>query len=167
MVDKSTIKIEKWFGKNKQIAAVRTVKSHITNMFKGTTLVGRLVVEVATTSTAQRPLYCTNPLLSRASSTRWGPCTLISPSTAPLLREALLLRWIRLAWFVSCSQVARWLVQSLMNQLSGTCYINWAVWSGASKYEVLELQASYNLKLSSFSSRIMYGQWKFNFCLGP
>merc|ERR1712127_353653 len=38
MVDKSTIKIEKWFGKNKQIAAVRTVKSHITNMFKGTTL---------------------------------------------------------------------------------------------------------------------------------
>ena len=39
MVDKSTIKIEKWFGKKKQIAAVRTVCSHINNMFKGVTKV--------------------------------------------------------------------------------------------------------------------------------
>jgi large subunit ribosomal protein L9e len=37
MADKDTIKIEKWFGKTKQIAAVRTVKSHIENMFKGVT----------------------------------------------------------------------------------------------------------------------------------
>merc|ERR1712001_199154 len=37
MVDKETIKVEKWFGKKKQIAAVRTVCSHITNMFKGVT----------------------------------------------------------------------------------------------------------------------------------
>merc|ERR1711950_97533 len=34
-VDKDTIKVEKWFGKSKQIAAVRTVCSHIENMFKG------------------------------------------------------------------------------------------------------------------------------------
>merc|ERR1712210_184043 len=33
--DKDTIKVEKWFGKSKQIAAVRTVCSHIENMFKG------------------------------------------------------------------------------------------------------------------------------------
>jgi len=38
MVDKETIKVEKWFGKKKQIAAVRTVCSHINNMFKGVTL---------------------------------------------------------------------------------------------------------------------------------
>merc|ERR1711997_596526 len=38
MVDKDTIKVEKWFGKKKQIAAVRTVCSHINNMFKGVTL---------------------------------------------------------------------------------------------------------------------------------
>ena len=34
-MDKDTIKVEKWFGKSKQIAAVRTVCSHIENMFKG------------------------------------------------------------------------------------------------------------------------------------
>ena len=39
MTDASTIKIEKWFGKKKQIAAVRTVCSHINNMFKGVTKV--------------------------------------------------------------------------------------------------------------------------------
>merc|ERR1712055_2255 len=37
MLNKDTIKVEKWFGKMKQIAAVRTVCSHITNMFKGVT----------------------------------------------------------------------------------------------------------------------------------
>merc|ERR1712083_653635 len=37
MPDKKTIKVEKWFGKKKQIAAVRTVCSHIKNMFKGVT----------------------------------------------------------------------------------------------------------------------------------
>merc|ERR1712241_666134 len=34
-VDKDTIKVEKWFGKKKELAAVRTVCSHIENMFKG------------------------------------------------------------------------------------------------------------------------------------
>ena len=34
--------VEKWFGKKKQIAAVRTVCSHIKNMFKGLTLVWSL-----------------------------------------------------------------------------------------------------------------------------
>merc|ERR1712241_152734 len=38
MLNKKTIKVEKWFGKKKQIAAVRTVCSHINNMFKGVTL---------------------------------------------------------------------------------------------------------------------------------
>merc|ERR1712083_659557 len=38
MPDKKTIKVEKWFGKKKQIAAVRTVCSHIQNMIKGVTL---------------------------------------------------------------------------------------------------------------------------------
>merc|ERR1712242_623400 len=35
MVDKETIKVEKWFGKKKQLASVRTVCSHIGNLFKG------------------------------------------------------------------------------------------------------------------------------------
>ena len=39
MPDKNTIKVEKWFGKKKQLAAVRTVCSHITNLFKGVTKV--------------------------------------------------------------------------------------------------------------------------------
>ena len=39
MPNKTTIKVEKWFGKKKQIAAVRTVCSHIKNMFQGLTLV--------------------------------------------------------------------------------------------------------------------------------
>ena len=39
MPDKNTIKVEKWFGKKKQIAAVRTVCSHIENLFKGVTKV--------------------------------------------------------------------------------------------------------------------------------
>ena len=34
-VDADTIKVEKWFGKKKELAAVRTVCSHIENMFKG------------------------------------------------------------------------------------------------------------------------------------
>merc|ERR1712211_90009 len=38
MTDAKTIKVEKWFGKKKQIAAVRTVCSHIKNMFNGLTL---------------------------------------------------------------------------------------------------------------------------------
>nr|ALS04813.1 hypothetical protein [Pseudodiaptomus poplesia] len=38
MPDKKTIKVEKWFGKKKQLAVVRTVCSHIQNLFKGVTL---------------------------------------------------------------------------------------------------------------------------------
>merc|ERR1711894_739270 len=34
-VGADTIKVEKWFGKKKELAAVRTVCSHIENMFKG------------------------------------------------------------------------------------------------------------------------------------
>merc|ERR1712122_199965 len=34
-VDNDTIKVEKWFGKKKELAAVRTVCSHIENLFKG------------------------------------------------------------------------------------------------------------------------------------
>merc|ERR1712001_608276 len=34
-VDKKTLKVEKWFGLHKELAAVRTICSHITNMFTG------------------------------------------------------------------------------------------------------------------------------------
>merc|ERR1712193_480727 len=37
MVDKETVKVEKWFGKRKELAAVRTVCSHITNLCNGVT----------------------------------------------------------------------------------------------------------------------------------
>jgi len=37
VLDKSTVKVEKWFGKKKEIAAVRTICSHIENMIKGVT----------------------------------------------------------------------------------------------------------------------------------
>ena len=42
-VDKDTIKVEKWFGKKKELAAVRTVCSHIENLFKGVTKVNLLL----------------------------------------------------------------------------------------------------------------------------
>ncbi|MBH0213529.1 50S ribosomal protein L6, partial [Listeria monocytogenes] len=37
MVDKRTLKVEKWFGAKKELASVRTVCSHIENMIKGVT----------------------------------------------------------------------------------------------------------------------------------
>ncbi|ODM94432.1 60S ribosomal protein L9, partial [Orchesella cincta] len=37
VVDPRTVKVEKWFGSKKEIAAVRTVCSHIENMIKGVT----------------------------------------------------------------------------------------------------------------------------------
>ncbi len=36
---KKTIRVDKWFGNRKELAAVRTVCSHIQNMIKGVTLV--------------------------------------------------------------------------------------------------------------------------------
>lgn len=39
MVNKRLIKVEKWFGKRKELASVRTVCSHIENMIKGVTKV--------------------------------------------------------------------------------------------------------------------------------
>jgi large subunit ribosomal protein L9e len=39
MLNPRLIKVEKWFGTKKEIAAVRTVCSHIENMLKGVTLV--------------------------------------------------------------------------------------------------------------------------------
>merc|ERR1712109_338949 len=39
MPDKKTVRVEKWFGKKKELAAVRTVCSHISNLCKGGTLV--------------------------------------------------------------------------------------------------------------------------------
>lgn len=35
MVNRKKVKVEKWFGAKKEIAAVRTVCSHIENMIKG------------------------------------------------------------------------------------------------------------------------------------
>merc|ERR1712117_145454 len=37
MPDKRTVRVEKWFGKKKELAAVRTVCSHITNLINGVT----------------------------------------------------------------------------------------------------------------------------------
>ena len=42
---KKTIKVDKWFGNRKQLAAVRTVCSHIQNMIKGVTLVSKPTVK--------------------------------------------------------------------------------------------------------------------------
>ena len=39
MPNKKTVRVEKWFGKRKELAAVRTVCSHITNLFTGVTKV--------------------------------------------------------------------------------------------------------------------------------
>jgi large subunit ribosomal protein L9e len=39
MPDKKTVRVEKWFGKKKELAAVRTVCSHITNLMTGVTQV--------------------------------------------------------------------------------------------------------------------------------
>jgi hypothetical protein len=39
IVEKNTVKVEKWFGSKKEIAAVRTVCSHIENLIKGVTKV--------------------------------------------------------------------------------------------------------------------------------
>ena len=39
MPTKKTVRVEKWFGKRKELAAVRTVCSHITNLFTGVTKV--------------------------------------------------------------------------------------------------------------------------------
>lgn len=39
MPDKKTVRVEKWFGKKKELAAVRTVCSHISNLCKGVTQV--------------------------------------------------------------------------------------------------------------------------------
>ena len=43
MPDKKTVRVEKWFGKKKQLAAVRTVCSHITNLICGVTRVRKVI----------------------------------------------------------------------------------------------------------------------------
>ena len=43
MPDKKTVRVEKWFGKKKELAAVRTVCSHITNLCKGVTKVRQIL----------------------------------------------------------------------------------------------------------------------------
>lgn len=39
MVGKRRVRVEKWWGVRKQLAAVRTVCTHISNMVKGVTVV--------------------------------------------------------------------------------------------------------------------------------
>lgn len=46
-VGKRCIKVDKWFGNRKELAAVRTVCSHIQNMIKGVTLVSDLSVLIS------------------------------------------------------------------------------------------------------------------------
>ena len=43
MPDKKTVRVEKWFGKKKELAAVRTVCSHITNLINGVTKVRNML----------------------------------------------------------------------------------------------------------------------------
>ena len=43
MPNKKTVRVEKWFGKRKELAAVRTVCSHITNLFTGVTKVRKIL----------------------------------------------------------------------------------------------------------------------------
>ena len=43
MPNKKTVRVEKWFGKRKELAAVRTVCSHITNLFTGVTKVRKML----------------------------------------------------------------------------------------------------------------------------
>lgn len=38
MINRRTLKVEKWFGTKKELAAVRTVCSHVENMLKGVTM---------------------------------------------------------------------------------------------------------------------------------
>lgn len=46
MVGKSTVMVEKWFGKHKELAVVRTVCSHIENMIKGVTKVSNIKASI-------------------------------------------------------------------------------------------------------------------------
>ena len=43
MPNKKTVRVEKWFGKRKELAAVRTVCSHITNLMNGVTKVRKVI----------------------------------------------------------------------------------------------------------------------------
>ena len=81
-VDAETIKVEKWFGKKKELAAVRTVCSHIENMFKG-------VIKVSAVTEESKALQFSNILHLRDTNTRCELSTLISPSPAPSLRAEL------------------------------------------------------------------------------
>lgn len=56
-VSKKKLRVEKWFGSKKEIAAVRTVCSHVENMIKGT--YGATVDAVCNTAdTDRRRCYC-------------------------------------------------------------------------------------------------------------
>ena len=44
MVSKDELRVNKWFGKKKEIAAVRTVCSHVQNMIKGVTSVSLFTI---------------------------------------------------------------------------------------------------------------------------
>ena len=50
MPDKKTVRVEKWFGKKKELAAVRTVCSHITNLMNGVTKVNSLSTAIVLTN---------------------------------------------------------------------------------------------------------------------
>ena len=57
MVDKETVKVEKWFGKRKELAAVRTVCSHITNLCNGVTKVSVSDVTIGNNSAEVKSQY--------------------------------------------------------------------------------------------------------------
>merc|ERR1712004_670514 len=83
MNSKNTILVEKWFGIKKELAAVRTVCSHIENMFKG---------------------------VIKGYKYKMRSVLLISPSTLPSLRETPLLRCVTSWERNSLVRFACWMV---------------------------------------------------------
>lgn len=49
MSSKRVLKVEKWFGKKKELAAVRTVCSHIQNMIKGEFVILEIYLSIYST----------------------------------------------------------------------------------------------------------------------
>lgn len=76
MPGKRTVKVEKWFGSKKELAAVRTVCSHIQNMIKGEYHTITTAIHSSTDSLFPVPQESPTD-----SCTRCAPCTPISRST--------------------------------------------------------------------------------------
>merc|ERR1712113_330549 len=106
-VDKKTLKVEKWFGLRKELAAVRTICSHITNMIVGVTKGYQYKMRAVY---AHFPINCAiseeNTLvevrnfLARSLCGRFG-CTPVSPARTPDRRTSSSLKVMILRPFLS------------------------------------------------------------------